>query len=395
MATFKLNFTHGGSGTKEDPFRIPIIPFVKTPLKPLKCSYTATSSHGEPKQELFLVGVGTSGKFGVGNSNQKLSENGQTVTGEFLFYGREKFTEPERLVVRAIKYERKVNGQLVSGVSLQEPGRFTWNGNYNEYWFVSFTDEEQAAYEASFAPTAEEEKPALVENREIPPKVVEVEVTIQDIIDDLDQFDLAELKEIETALDLKLAELKGAVEEKEQAVVEPTPPEPEQEPEYVPEYRDGVNFNPSFEWVSDDEFIINVDLDRVDEFGGFQAFQFDIPDFEGAKFVELLAEGTYFDKTPENDGTFDEQKVINGWTWRGFDSHSLPNWDEKNPHRLRVGGFASSLNKITSDGRLARAKYRVTDPTAETFTVNFIKALLNGYRIPVNPKNPRVVVTKN
>jgi len=398
MAFLKFNYEYGGNGTKENPFRIPVVPFVKTPLKPVTAEIVMEADHGRDEQGLYLVGFNTNKYMSIGNG--KSVKNGHTVTQEIFIYGREKFTEPSSILVRATKYAKQINGQYVNGVGIRDENFKTpksIGSGDSTYWFVSFNDEEQAEYEKRFASVAEVEKPKLVQT-----KVIDnpIDDWIDDVISKIDTINLSELTQIEEAIRERLNDIILAIEEKSTATIEEPKPEVTVEPTedvetthtdpiYTPETQDGVNFNTSFEWESDSKLLVHIDLDRVDEFGGFSAFQFDVPFVRGLNYVQSISKDTYFDDTPENDGSYNKNNVVRGWTWRAYKN-------EKSL-KVRIGGFASSLNKITSDGRLLTLEYDVADPRFSTFTLEFIRMYfhLQSHQLPINPKNPRLVVTKS
>ena len=370
-----IKFDGEGTGTKKDPFKIPVVPLVKTKLKPLYLEIEVLSSHGgNTTPELYNVGFRTEQWIAVGGSVKESITGG--IKMRVPLYARNDFQDkPEKIYMAAFKYASKTPaGQFVNAYRLLDPN-FTsedgWSGN--DYWAISYTAEEMVEYAKLFE-TPKAELPITIKGTLDLPQVDEVV--------ELQSKELSEVEDMLIALEKRVSSLEGGVKaEPVEVVVEPIADV------YVEENVDGINFSVDHEWIDENTFILNLKLDNVDEYEGFANFQFDVPFINGTNFVDTIAEGTYFDNTPANDGTFDEAKVISGWTWRAFRNDNL--------QKIRVSGFASSLSTIYDDGTLVRMKYDVTDSAAENFTFFFNTVRLNGLRTPVNPKNPRYIVTKD
>lgn len=385
---FKFSY-NVGSGTKDDPYRIPFVPYGRINADNVQPAYgkiEMSSDNGNIDDiDLYVVGFGTSGKFSAGQSNKKL-ENG-ILTLDVDLAVRTKFDGTQTLMVSAVKYAEKINGYNLRGKSEydeQYPHPTAWGRSL--YYFSMFTDQEQLEWESKFKSKPVTDtivEPIIVKNDD--------ELTVEDVVNNLNDFDLSELKELIEILEDRLDELKGAVEAKiEEEIVEVrgsvvADPLPD---DYVADVQDGVNFVVSHEWLTDTQFVLNVALDRVTEFGpgGFTSFQFDVPFVIGTDFLELSTKDTYFDGTKENDGSFNEEQMVKGWTYRGFENHPK--------QKVRVAGFASSLNMIKHDGNLIKLVYDVTDSAFDRFVFDFKEVRIHGMVIPVNPKNPRHIVTK-
>lgn len=384
---FKFSY-NVGSGTKDDPFRIPFVPFGNlntNNTQPAIARVEMSSDNGNVNDiDLYVVGFGTSGGFSEGQSNKKLTDGILTLDVDLAV--RTKFEGTHTLMVSAVKYAEKVNGYNIRGKS-------EWDENYPHptawgrslYYFAMFTEEEQKEWEAKFAPKPEPVvtiEPVILKNDD--------ELTVSDVVDNLDDFDLTELQELVDLLEDRLNQLKGAVEVKAESEIKQFKGAPVEEAvdEYTPEYQDGVNFVVSHEWLTDTQFVLNVALENVKDYApnGFSSFQFDVPFVFGTDYLELSTKDTYFEGVKENTGEADIRQMITGWTYRGFENHPK--------QKVRVAGFASSLNSIKYDYNLIKLVYDVVDPAFDQFVFDFKEVRVNGLSTPINPKNPRHIVTK-
>lgn len=395
----KLTFNNGnnGTGTKEDPFRIPVVPYVKTKLKPLYADVEVTSTHGTMLAELFIVSFGTEKYISVGGGTKTLT--GNTLKMNIPLYAREHFTEPEKIRMIPIKYSDRVHGKMERGYRELDPDHTAadgWSGN--EYYAISYTEAEMVEYAKQFEPVVEVKPEPLPISIVVKKPLLTTDVDAVLSKDDVQDLEIVEMQDVidtlQEKVELLLKALEGKVEValSDDPAVELVPDVVIEEPvdDYVEEFvPDAVSFSMDYEWTSNNEFTISVNLDNVDALAtdGFPSFQFDMDFVDGTEYVGADATGTYFDKAPQNDGTFDEQAVINGWTWAVRTNETKG--------KLRAGGFASSLNKITSDGTLMKLKFKMTNATVDPFEFfAYGIGIGNPMVNKINPKNPRVVVAR-
>lgn len=118
---FKLKYPFG-SGTKEDPFRVPFVPPNKTGTAIVpKAKIFMASSHGPDDPDLYLFSSRSEKFIGVGGLVME-DVPGLGVRAEVPFYCRSEMEgDIDTVTVRAFKFKGRSNsGQLISGYRLMD-----------------------------------------------------------------------------------------------------------------------------------------------------------------------------------------------------------------------------------------------------------------------------------
>ena len=186
---FNLSYPFG-SGTKEDPFRVPYVKNGKDHLfKVPLAKAVLKSTHGEDDSTLFLFSGGSQEYISYGGQVSTPTDRGVEI--EFPFYSRDK--NPSKLdmfLTRAIKFGSRVNGKFNNSMRLTDPAFQTGNWGEGNYYCTTMGLEEYEKYVESLVvePDVIVEEGAVAIIEVDPPELEEEEGDYDEVIVILDNL---------------------------------------------------------------------------------------------------------------------------------------------------------------------------------------------------------------